>query len=101
MIQCWYLYIFGGLDPAVHRAEIPSEEFTMTVIGCGSYEQAEQAALEMVRKGCPVIEVCPGFGHEGVARLQKAVGPEIPVGVVRFDLHPCIQNRSGDSVFAD
>lgn len=99
MQQLCYIYIYPGLDSRVQRAQIPSPDFCMTVVGCGSYAEAERVAVEMVQAGCPVIELCPGFGHEGVARIQRAVGPDVPVGVVRFDLHPAIANRSGDSVF--
>jgi hypothetical protein len=52
-----------------------------------------------VAQGVAAIELCAGFGHEGVAAVQRAVGPDIAVGVVRFDLHPGFEHRSGDVLF--
>ena len=99
MFECGFIYVAGGLDPAVCRAVIPSENLNMTVIGCGSYAEAEEAAKELVAKGCDALELCAGFSNEGVARIQKAVGPDVVVGAVRFDCHPAFGFKSGSSVF--
>ena len=53
-----------------------------------SYDEGEQYARALAAIGCDTIELCPGFGNEGVGRIQKAVGPYVPVGVVRFDIFP-------------
>ena len=50
------------------------------VIGCSTYAEAEIAAKELVEKGCTAIELCAGFGNEGIARIKRAVGPGIAVG---------------------
>ena len=71
----------------------------MTVIGCSNYDQAEEAAKELVAKGCTAVELCAGFGNEGVQRIKKAVGPGIAVGAVRFDFHPAFEFKSGDDMF--
>ena len=76
-----------------------SLSFDMNVIGCSTYEQAEAVAREMVEKGCTAIELCAGFGNEGVARIQRAVGPDIAVGAVRFDFHPAFEFKKGDELF--
>lgn len=99
MFECGFIYVAGGLDPEVCRAVIPSENLNMTVIGCANYHQAEEAAVELVKKGCDAIELCAGFSNEGVARIQKAVGPDIVVGAVRFDIHPAFNNKSGNDAF--
>lgn len=54
----------------------------------------------MVAKGCTAIELCAGFGNEGIARIQRAVGPEIAVGAVKFGFHPAMGFKTGDDVFA-
>ena len=52
-------------------------------------------------KGCSAIELCAGFGNEGIARIQCAVGPGIAVGAVKFDFHPDLAFKSGDEVFVE
>ncbi len=99
MFECAFIYVAGGLDPGKQRAVIPSDEINMNVIGCSTYAQAEEIAKEMVAKGCTAIELCAGFGNEGVARIQKAVGNDVAVGAVRFDFHPAFNFQSGDALF--
>lgn len=53
----------------------------------------------MVSKGCVAIELCGGFGSEGVAAVARAVRGKAAVGVVRFDHHPGLGHRSGDELF--
>lgn len=53
----------------------------------------------MVAKGCSAIELCAGFGNEGIARIKRAVGPGIAVGAVKFDFHPAFEFKSGDDMF--
>lgn len=99
MFECGFIYVAPGLDPKEQRAEIPSTDINMTVIGCSTYDQAEEAAKELVAKGCTAVELCAGFGVEGMARIKKAVGPGIAVGAVRFDFHPAFEFKSGDDMF--
>lgn len=51
------------------------------------------------RKASQAIELCAGFGIEGVARVSRAVEGKALVGVVRFDLRPAFSHQSGDSIF--
>lgn len=99
MFECAFIYVAPGLDPARQRAVIPSTDINMTVIGCANYEQAEEAAREMAARGCTAVELCAGFGTEGVYRIKKAVGPDVAVGAVRFDFHPAFGFRTGDEMF--
>ena len=70
----------------------------MLAIAVGDYAQAETLARELVEKeGIAAIELCGGFGAAGTARVAAAVN--VPVGVVRFDIHPGLGNVSGDSLF--
>ena len=98
--ECAFIYVAGGVDPQKARARIESDEINMNVVGCSTYEQAEQIAREMVAKGCTALELCAGFGNDGIARIQKAVGPEIAVGAVKFDFHPAMGFKSGDIYFS-
>ena len=99
MAECAFIYVGPNLDPAKDRAVITSEGLNMHVIGCSNYGQAEEAAKELAANGCMMIELCAGFGMEGVARVKKAAGPGAIVGAVRFDLHPAFGFKSGDDLF--
>ena len=83
MFECGFIYVADNLDPAKQRAVIPSTDINMTVVGCSTYDQAEEVAKELVAKGCTAVELCAGFGNEGIARIKKAVGPGIAVGAVK------------------
>ncbi|MCI8285123.1 MAG: hypothetical protein HFE90_07665 [Firmicutes bacterium] len=99
MFECGFIYVADNLDPAKQRAVIPSTDINMTVVGCSTYDQAEEVAKELVAKGCTAVELCAGFGNEGIARIKKAVGPGIAVGAVKFDFHPAFEFKSGDDMF--
>lgn len=99
MFECCFVYVAPGLDPAKNRCTIPSSDINMNVIGCATYAEAETVAKEMVAKGCTAIELCAGFGNEGIARIKKAAGPGIAVGAVKFDFHPAFGFKSGDEMF--
>ena len=94
MINAAFIYVAPGQNPQEQKAVIPSETLTLHVVGC-----SETAAKELVANGCGAIELCAGFGNEGIARIKKAVGPEIPVGAVKFDYHPAFGFKSGDELF--
>ena len=36
---------------------------------------------------------------KAVARIQRAVGPDVAVGAVKFDFHPGLGFKSGDALF--
>lgn len=99
MFECAFIYVAEGLDSKKQRTTIPSDSINMNVIGVGSYDEAETVAKEMVEKGCTAIELCAGFGNEGIARIKKAVGGGIAVGAVKFDFHPAFGFKSGDDMF--
>ena len=46
-----------------------------------------------------LYEVITGFGTAGTARIAQAVAGKAAVGVVRFDIHPGLDGKSGDSLF--
>lgn len=94
-----FIYIAPENDPKKHFAEIDSPVIKLSVVGVVDYNQAEQVAKELVAKGIEAIELCAGFGHEGTARIVKAVEGKALVGVVRFDLHPAFNHQSGDKLF--
>lgn len=99
MFECAFIYVAEGLSAEKQRASIPSDNINMNVIGVKNYIEAEQVAKEMVDKGCTAIELCAGFGIEGIYRIKKVVGPNVAVGAVKFDFHPAFDFKSGDELF--
>ena len=94
-----FIYIAPENDYKTHKAFIDSPVVNLTVVGVKDYEEAEYVAKELVKEGITAIELCAGFGLNGVARVSKAVEGRALVGVVRFDLHPAFNHQSGDSIF--
>lgn len=94
-----FIYIATENDYKTHKAFIDSPVVNLTVVGVKDYEEAEYIAKELVKEGISAIELCAGFGLNGVARVSKAVEGKALVGVVRFDLHPAFGHQSGDSIF--
>ena len=82
--------LFRSLDtPVVH----------LTVVGVKNYSEAETVAIELVSQGVKAIELCAGFGNEGIALISKAVRGKASVGAVKFDHHPGFDFKSGDELF--
>ncbi len=94
-----FIYVAPENDYKTHKAFIDSPVVSLTVVGVKNYDEAESVAKELVKDGIAAIELCAGFGFEGVARISKAVEGKALVGVVRFDLHPAFDHQSGDKLF--
>lgn len=100
-LKAAFVFVAPGADPAVHRANVDTPEVELVVIGVADYAAAEKVAKDLVAEGVAAIELCGGFGHEGVARVVRAVGGKAVVGVVRFDAHPGLGGKSGDAFFGN
>ena len=70
-----FLLVTEHADPRRDCACIENEDAVLLFFTVNSYAQGEQYAKVLAALGCVGIELCPGFGNEGVARIQKAVGP--------------------------
>jgi hypothetical protein len=97
-LKAAFIFIAPGGDPAQHRNWVRTGAVDLLAVAVGDYAQAEALAKELVEKeGIAAIELCGGFGAAGTARVAAAV--DVPVGVVRFDVHPGLDNVSGDKLF--
>jgi len=83
----------------VNKSIIDTGDVILTTVGVKSYEQAIVEAMKLVENGVTALELCGGFGHKGVGLVREAVKGKADVGVVRFDLHPGLNNKSGDDLF--
>jgi len=95
-----FLFVVPDADPNEHRATISTPEvLELVMVGVKDYRQAIKIAEELVGQGVEAIELCAGFGQIGVAKVAEAVKGKAKVGVVRFDLHPGLDFKSGDELF--
>jgi len=98
VLKAAFIFVAPNADPARDRNWIKTEAVELLAVAVKDYAQAEAVARELVEKdGVKAIELCGGFGSAGTARVADAV--DVPVGVVRFDIHPGLGNASGDSLF--
>lgn len=98
-LKAAFIFVAPGADPDKDRSVVPTPEVELTVVGVSDYASAEKVAVELVAAGIVAIELCGGFGHAGTARIAQAVEGKAAVGVVRFDNHPGLDGKSGDSLF--
>lgn len=98
-LRAAFIFIAPQADSRKDRTVVKSGEVELHVVGVRSYEEGAQIAVDLVREGISCIELCGGFGNEGVGMVAKAVKRKARVGVVRFDLHPGLGGKSGDEFF--
>jgi len=99
VLKAAFIFVAPEADPAQHCAVVNTPAVALTVVGVKNYADAVVAAKKLVGEGIVAIELCAGFGVEGVAEIKKAVGGKAAVGVVRFDNHPGLDFKSGDDMF--
>jgi hypothetical protein len=98
-LKAAFIFLDTQANSATDRSVVSTPGVDLTVVGSANYADAEKVARELVANGIVAIELCGGFGNAGVARISKAVDGKAAVGAVRFDIHPGLGNKSGDSVF--
>lgn len=94
-----FIFVASEADPSQHRAEVLTPEVELVVHAVKNYADACTLAKQLVADGIIAIELCGGFGSEGVAQVTRAVAGRAAVGVVRFDHHPGLDHHSGDEYF--
>lgn len=99
MLEAAFIFIAPGANPETDRGTVETPSVRLTSIGVSTYEQGAEAAKEMADAGCGAIELCGGFGIRGTYLVEQAVEGKARIGAVRFDLHPGLDNKSGDELF--
>ena len=99
MLNAAFIFIAPGANPATDRGVVETPSVCLHSIGVATYEEAVEVAKEMVEIGVSAIELCGGFGIRGTYMIEQAVLGKARVGAVRFDLHPGLDNKSGDDLF--
>ena len=98
-VNAAFIFIAPEVDYKKHKSVIDTPTVSLTVVGVKNYTEAETVARELAEQGIKAIELCAGFGNEGIARISKAVKGIANVGAVKFDCHPGFDFKSGDELF--
>lgn len=98
-LKAAFLVVAPETDRTKDRNLIKSGVIDLITIMVKDYNEAVEEAVKLVEEGYNAIELCAGFGNKGVEMISEAVSYKIPVGVVRFDNHPGLGNKSGDELF--
>jgi len=94
------MFVNPGVDGMIRQDMVYTEEGNvMITMGVNSYERAVEEAKKLVDEGILFLELCAGFGYRGVAMIKDAVDGAVHIGVVTFDYHPAIDNKSGDVAY--
>jgi len=94
-----FIFIAPEAIPEKNYSWVKTPEVELKTLAVSSYKQACEQVNILVEEGVIAIELCAGFGNQGVAEITKAAQGRVKIGVVRFDSHPCLDNVSGDSLF--
>lgn len=98
-VNAAFLFVAPETDYMKHRAVIETPALTLNIIGVKNYKEGVVVAKELVDQGVRSLELCAGFGNEGIAMISKAVEGKAAVGAVKFDYHPGFDFKSGDELF--
>jgi len=99
ILKAAFIFVAPEADPQTHRQWVKTPKVHLLTVGVADYTQAAATAKALMAEGIGAIELCGGFGNRGTAMICEAVDYKIPVGVVRFDIHPGLGNASGDQLF--
>jgi hypothetical protein len=98
-LKAAFIFLAPEVDPQKDRQTVVTPQVELTAVAAGNYKEAEAVAVKLVDEGIEAIELCGGFGNKGTARITEAVAGKAAVGVVRFDIHPGLDGKSGDELF--
>gem|GEM_PF-5425669 len=63
-----FIFLAPGAVSSEHRSVVDTPGVALNVVGCIDYEDAAAVAVEFVENlGVTAVELCAGFGNEGIA----------------------------------
>lgn len=83
-IKVGFIVMTGKSASSMQRANIHSAGLIAEIRGVCSYEQAEEAARELLECGCVMLEMDSKFDYQGEYRVKMSAGPGVPCGTVRI-----------------
>ena len=98
-VKAAFIFVAPQTDSAVHQSTIETPALILKIVGVKNYEQGVEIAKQLAEEGVGAIELCAGFGNEGIAMISKAVRGKAHVGAVKFEFHPGFDFKSGDELF--
>jgi hypothetical protein len=98
-LRAAFVFLAPDVDPKTHRQTVVTPVVELTAIAVNNYDEAVKVCQELVEEGIGAFELCGGFGNIGTAMVAEALQGKAAVGVVRFDGHPGLGNKSGDEIF--
>ncbi len=73
-------------EPEKHQCVVETSKYKLLVRLVKNQEQAIQVCRKLVKEeDIHSILLCPGFTHQNVAEISKAVGKNVAVSVARGD----------------
>ena len=73
-------------EPEKHQCVVETPKYKLMVRLVKNQEQAVEVCKKLVREeGIHSVLLCPGFTHQNVAEISKAVGENVGVSVARGD----------------
>ena len=100
ILKVAFIFIAPEADPTIHNSCVKTKHIHLKTLAVSHYQQGCDLIDALYQEGITGIELCSGFCHQGVARMVEAASGRMQVGVVRFDNHPLLGFRSGDSINA-
>ena len=98
-VNAAFIFVAPETDMEKHKAVIETPALILNVIGVKNYNEGVMVAKKLADDGVKAIELCAGFGNEGVALVSNSVKGKACVGSVKFDHHPGFDFKSGDELF--
>lgn len=98
-LKAAFIFLAPQVDPKVHRQTVLTPAVELTAVAVNNYAEAVVVCQELVAEGIGAFELCGGFGNIGAGMIAEALKGQAAVGVVRFDGHPGLENKSGDELF--
>jgi len=98
-LKAAFVFLAPNVDPKVHRQTIITPAVELTVVAANNYIETIEVCKALVEEGIVAFELCGGYGNIGTGMIAEALKGKASVGVVRFDGHPGLENKSGDQIF--
>ncbi len=98
-LKAAFIFLAPDVDPHVHCQTVVTPAVELTAVAVNNYAEAVKVCQELAEAGIGAFELCGGFGNIGAGMVAEALKGKAAVGVVRFDGHPGLGNKSGDELF--
>ncbi len=73
-------------EPEKHQCVVETSKYKLLVRLVKNQEQAVEVSKKLVKEeGIHSVLLCPGFTHQNVAEISKAVGENVGISVARGD----------------